>query len=72
MANSEGILKQLMDIMQEHQIDIIDALVLLCEEQDIEPNEVVKSLDANLVARLQQTAIESRRVIIPQNKLPFE
>jgi hypothetical protein len=62
MKHSERVLVKLAAIMEEKELDMIEACVLFCEEVDIDPEDFIKSLDHHMIERLKVSAIQANKV----------
>lgn len=58
----EKILVRIHELSNIHKIDMVEATTLFCEEQDIDPTELVKQLKPNDVLQLRQAAISGNYV----------
>lgn len=59
---SEKILVRIHELSNTHKIDMVEATTRFCEEQDIDPIELVKQLKPNDVLQLRQAAISGNYV----------
>lgn len=57
-----GLTEHISKIVTEKQITIFDALLLIIEEQDLEPSEVIKELPQSIVEQLKQDAISDGKL----------
>lgn len=60
--HSEKILLKVMQIMEEKDLDMIEACVEFCSEFDLDTEEFVKSLDVHMIERLRFAAIQDNKV----------
>lgn len=62
MKFSESVLIRVHDIMVAQQCDMIEALSVFCQENDIDPDEIVHALDKAAIVQLKYDAIKNNRV----------
>ena len=69
MKIEENALKKIIELKNDLDIDLIEAALLFCEKQDIDPEELVQEiLDSNGINMLKQDAIENHKVKRTLNK----
>ena len=69
MNDSEKLLGIINDISIKNDIGIFDALILFTEQENIEIEDIIPMLDANLIAKLKTDALNMNMVC---NKEAFD
>lgn len=62
MKHSEKVFNRLVEIQREHDCDLVESVVIFCDENDMDPADLVKTLDKNLIQELKYTAVKNNRV----------
>lgn len=62
MKYSEKVLSRVHEIMEQQDCDMIEALGVFCQENDMDPDELVGSLDKAALVQLRYDAIKNNRV----------
>jgi hypothetical protein len=62
MKFSEKVLSRVHEIMDHDKCDMIEALGVFCQENDMDPDDLVHSLDKSAIKQLKYDAIKNRRV----------
>ena len=59
----EKIIKDIRDQIKYHNITVFDAILSIHEEKEIDVEDIVKMLDANLLEQLKTECINERKVL---------
>lgn len=62
MNYSEKVLLRIQEIIEEQNIDLVEATSIFCEENDIDASDFIKMVDKNFIEQLKCVAIENRKV----------
>lgn len=62
MKNSEKIHNIIADIMDKNGLNIIEALIELCTENELEIDEIIKQCDEVLIERIKKCAIDEKMI----------
>lgn len=62
MKHSEKVLNRLAEIIEQQDLDIIEACAAFCNENDLDPTDFIKSLDKAAIEKLKYEAIKANRV----------
>jgi hypothetical protein len=60
--NKEKFAAELHNLTETHKINYFDAVLMYCEDHDLEVEDIVKFIDQNLKERIEQGAIENSLV----------
>lgn len=55
-------LEKISQLVDKHKITTFDALMMIVEEEDLEPSEVIKDLPLAIVEQLRQDAINDKKL----------
>jgi len=55
-------LAQISNIVRDKKCSTFDALLLIIEDQDLEPSEVIKELPQSIIEQLKQDAIDDGKL----------
>lgn len=55
-------LEKISQLVEKHKITTFDALMMIVEEEDLEPSEVIKDLPLAIVEQLRQDAINDKKL----------
>lgn len=55
-------LDKISQLVDKHKITTFDALMMIIEEEDLEPAEVIKDLPQSIVEQLRQDAINDNKL----------
>lgn len=55
-------LEKISQLVEKHKITTFDALMMIVEEEDLEPSEVVKVLPLSIIEQLRQDAINDNKL----------
>lgn len=62
MSFSEDLLIHLKEIASDTGINLFEATAEYCESHDIDPDELIESLDAGAVAQIKASALQGNHV----------
>ncbi len=72
----ERAVQEINQYQQEHNADVMEAIMWFCSQADIDPVDLVKKLPNQEVARVRAALIDGRyvrkKVAKPSSKLPIE
>ena len=55
-------IEQISNIVRDKKFNTFDALLLIIEDQDLEPSEVIKELPQSIIEQLKQDAIDDGKL----------
>lgn len=67
---SEKVLEALQEISRRDNVNLFEAASTYCEEVDIDPTELIESLDSGAVEQIKFSAISGRHVRQCVQKMP--
>lgn len=59
----EKIINTILDYARYNNINVFDALLEVAEEQNLDVEDIVKSLDVNILCELKQHCVKERKVL---------